>query len=360
MKKIICLIDHLGSGGAERQICYLASFLKKEGYNVELWTFLPNDFYKYILDNASVKYRYIPNASPKKQRFFVINRELKKASPDVVISYSPGLSMVACIAKLLGGKFKLIVSDRNTTQKTTLREKIRFFLFRFADWIVPNSYSQEKYIKNTFSRLNRKILTITNYIDTELFKPIQRSQNRDRQLTVLVVGRVMEQKNPIRLIEAIRLLFLENLNFKIKWVGNPADKELFNQCIALINEYSLSEVIKFYPPTSEINKEYQEADIFCLPSLYEGYPNVLCEALSCGLPVVCSSVCDNPILVSPEENGVLFNPLSVESIAAALRKILKMMPDQRKKLSDNNRKRAIEIFSKEQFVYKYKNLIEHA
>ena len=45
MKKVICLIESLGSGGAERQLTYLASQIKGRGYNVEVWTYYPNDFY---------------------------------------------------------------------------------------------------------------------------------------------------------------------------------------------------------------------------------------------------------------------------------------------------------------------------
>lgn len=357
MKKIICLIESLGSGGAERQISYLASLLKNEGYNVELWTYYPNDFYKYILDEAGVTYRYIPEANSKLKRVFILRRELKKAKPDTVISYLDTPSIVACVIKCLGGKFKLIVSDRNTTQKTTFREKVRFFLFRFANWIVPNSYSQEKYIKSNFPNLSKKVRTITNFVDTNFFVPDQTKRTIHEHTELLVVGRVMPQKNVLRFIEAIKIARDRGCDIRVKWVGNAIDKNYANSCDQLISTCNLEAYLKIIPARKEIIEEYQRADIFCLPSIFEGFPNVLCEAMSCGLPVLCSNVCDNPNIAENGENGYLFDPNNLEDIVDKLIRTCSLKKTDLKNMGERSQEIARRKFSKEKFVESYVKII---
>ena len=67
-KKIICLIEDLCSGGAERQLTGLAVLLKEQGYDVEVWCYYPNNFYLQTLVDGNVPYRYIPKAESKKKR----------------------------------------------------------------------------------------------------------------------------------------------------------------------------------------------------------------------------------------------------------------------------------------------------
>lgn len=357
MKKIVCLIESLGSGGAERQISYLASLLKKEGYKVELWTYYPNDFYKYILDDVDVTYRYIPEAQPKLKRIFVLRRELKKANPDVVISYLDTPSCIASAIKLLGGRFKLIVSDRNTTQKTTKREKIRFFLFRFADWIVPNSYSQEQYIKSNFPNLSPKVQTITNFVDTDFFLPDQTKQTTHEHTELLVVGRIMPQKNVLRFIEAVNTAREKGANIRVKWFGNSADDTYANSCNQLISSRNMREYFEILPATKNILEEYQRADLFCLPSLFEGFPNVLCEAMSCGLPVLCSNVCDNPNIAEDGANGYLFDPSDLEDMIDKLVKMSQLKKSTIEMMGERSRMIAEQKFSKEKFVNSYLKII---
>ena len=60
--KILCLIEALGSGGAERQMVGLASLLKKDGNDVAVMTYYPKDFYKYVLDEAGIEHIYVEKA----------------------------------------------------------------------------------------------------------------------------------------------------------------------------------------------------------------------------------------------------------------------------------------------------------
>jgi glycosyltransferase involved in cell wall biosynthesis len=95
-----------------------------------------------------------------------------------------------------------------------------------------------------------------------------------------------------------------------------------------------------------------------LPSLFEGYPNVICEAMSCGLPVLCSDVCDNLDLIKDGINGFLFNPRSIESIVNAIFKYSQLSIEEIEYIRKSNRKYAIETFNKNDFILKYSILFQ--
>ena len=98
--------------------------------------------------------------------------------------------------------------------------------------------------------------------------------------------------------------------------------------------------------------------MFCLPSLFEGFPNVVCEAMSCGLPILCSNICDNPLIVEDGGNGILFSPYCAENIADAIIKYINLSEDKKVQMGVRSRELALEKFSSEVFIQKYIDLIE--
>ena len=357
MKKIVCLIDSLVSGGAQRQLVGLACLLKSNGFNVSVMTYHNIPFYARQLENGNVPYRVVEKASNPTKRFYYITKALKEYNPDIVIAYLDVPCIVAVISKLLGCNYKLIVSERNTTQKLNATEKIKFILYKFADAIVPNSYSQTKFIRQHYPNLASKVHTITNFVDTSSFIPCNhQSYSKTKTLNILSVGRVSEQKNILRYIEAINIVRLKGIDVQVKWFGGKF-KEYYNNCIYKIQEYHLENLFTFYDASENIAKEYANADVFCLPSLYEGFPNVICEAMSCGLPILCSNVCDNPNIVKEDLNGILFNPLSVEDIATSILKFYELDLLSRERMGRESRNLAVDNFSSTSFIQKYISII---
>lgn len=357
MQRIICLIESLSSGGAERQMVYLASALKQAGYDTEVWTYYPNDFYLPILQENNVTYRYIPQATNKIKRIPVLRQMLKAAKPDVVIAYLDTACIVACIIKALGGKFKLIVSERNTTQELSLRERLKFLLYRFADFIVPNSYTQGEFIERYYPNLKNKIKVITNFVDTDKFVPRRIEKSHD-YLSIIAVGRIMPQKNPILFMDAIKLLRENGIDARVTWYGNSTEAEYYQLCVNKIKELGIESYFSFLPSTPDIDNEYPKYDLFCLPSVYEGFPNVLCEAMSCGLPVICSNVCDNPNIAIDNESGYLFDPRVPQDIANKIERIALMSHEQLLKIGARNRERMLNNFSRDTYIKNNISLLE--
>lgn len=359
MKKILCLIDTLGMGGAERQMIGLALFLKQKGYRVDLVTYYDHEFYAELVEKYGLGTKNLSVKDSKWSKLKAVHRHIKQEGGyDWIIAYKNGPAIIGCILKLLGCRFRLIVSERNTNQAISKSDKIKFFLYRFADYVVPNAVSQENFIKKNFPALSRKTVTISNFTDTDHFLPIATEPNE--VITIITAARVAKQKNLLNYLQAIKILKDKGIKAKFEWFGDvqTGEESYGEKVFATYKELQIEDMITFHPATTNIVQHYQSCDIFCLPSIYEGFPNVICEAMSCGKPVICSRVCDNPYIVKENENGIFFNPYDVDDIVNQLTAICRMSAEELSIWGNKSWEIAENLFSKEAFVQKYIKLIE--
>lgn len=354
--KILCLIESLGSGGAERQLTGLAVMLKQQGNDVEVGYYIKNEFYLQSLQDNYVTTFYLPQAASAKKRFFVLRKHIRSRMPDVVISYSPATSMIAGMLKALGGQFKLIVSERNTTQSLSKREKCKFFFCRWADVIVPNSYAQGAFIKEHYPKYEPKVKVITNFVDTDFFSPTEERLFDTTICRMACVSRLAEQKNVLGFLDVVKRLKDENVPIRIDWYGST-NTNYGQQCMDKAKILGLDDMISFKGETNDIRSVYRQYDVMCLPSFYEGFPNVVCEAMSCGTPILCGNVCDNGYIVTNGVNGLLFNPKNVGDMTQKIKAFVIMTGEQRKAMSEANRQKALNLFSATAFINKYKEII---
>lgn len=358
MQKILCFIDSLGSGGAQRQLIGLASFLKERGYDVTVAFYYDDPFYVNLLQTNGVPYVFLKKAQNTTFRIWHIVHYFRKLKSDVVIAYLETPSICACVAKLFNRHFKLIVSERNTTQHTGRNEKIRFNLFRLADYVVPNAYSQETYMRTHFPKLANKIVTIPNFVDLEYFVPPLK-RNRREVPEIMVAASIWASKNTLGFIDAVAALKTKGYRFHISWYGlNTKHVDYINQCKSKIEKLGVSNCIELKEKTTNIRERYQDADYFCLPSFYEGTPNVICEAMACGLPIVCSNVCDNSKYVIDGNNGFLFDPKNADSMVSTFEQLLSLNDDEYNDYCIQSRLLAEQKLSKETFINAYINLLE--
>ena len=243
MKKILCLIDSLGPGGAQRQMVGLASFLKEKGYDVILAYYHDDRFYLDKLQSSEVPCVYLEEAKTPIPRMWRVSRYINQLAPDVVISYLETPSICACVSRFFNHKFKLIVSERSTTQHTGRNEKIRFNLFRIADYVVPNSYSQATYLKTAFPKLTNKIVTIPNFVDLEHFVP-PKERNRQAIPEVMIAASIWTLKNTLRFIDAVEKLKNKGYQFHVSWYGkSEVNIDYFNKCQTKITRYGIEKFI---------------------------------------------------------------------------------------------------------------------
>lgn len=368
MKKVLCLIDKLSfGGGAERQMAGLACFLSQKGYDVTLASYLPHNCSNLIRERYGLTPVILETKKNRLSKLQAVAKFIKKENFEVVIAYKDGVTMLCCLLKMFGLKSKVIVSERNTTQNLTIRERFKFFLYRRADHVVTNSHTQGNFIKGSFPKLSTKTFVITNYTDTGYFKPMGKNNfipgcNTEKRkiIKILVTARIAKQKNVLGFMRAVKKLKEQRVDLEIKWYGSVymGQEGYGEECKRLYDDLSISDVLTFYPATSDILIAYQNCDVFCLPSFYEGYPNVVCEAMSCGKPILCSRVCDNPYIVKEGVNGLMFNPFDTQDIVHTIMRMCQLSDRERLEMGERNLKVAEKLFSSETFVQKYIELIE--
>ncbi len=359
-KQILCLIDSLGLGGAQRQMIGLVDLLRRRGYTVDLAVYHDRDFYSSLLESLQLNVIKLHTSGSRWSKLMAVRRLIKERGYDVVITYMTGPNVIGSLLKWMGMSFRLIISDRTTRLKRTRYDDLIYAICRRADYIVPNSYSQAAFLKQYYPHLSAKVHTITNFTDP-CFTPVAPHPDR-RPIELLGAGRLSWEKNLLTLIHAMRLLKDRGVEVRLTWYGDTCrmrGSEICKQQIeAAIDELGLHKDVILYPATKQLIEAYRACDAFCLPSFSEGFPNVICEAMSCGKPILCSDVCDNPHIVNDGINGYLFSPDKAETIADAIARFCKLTHVERQQMGVQSRRLAEQCFSTDRFVEQYITLID--
>ena len=359
MKKVLCLIDGLSLGGAERQIIGLAALLHDKGYDVTLAYYHDKIFYSSLLEEKNIQTWLIDVDEGVVKKIWQVYKFIRKGNYDAVIAYKSGPNMISCLTKMVGEHLKLIVSDRNTIQSVTHKDRVRYFLYKWADYVVPNSESQRQFICSHYPKLASKTICITNTTDIKRFCPAVKTISNSR-LKIVTVARIAKQKNVMNYLRAIKKVTEINQNVAFDWYGNvqAGDEDYYNECLSMVRSTNIGAYVNFHYATNNIVQVYQECDFFLLPSLFEGYPNSICEAMSCGKPILCGRICDNPLIVREGENSFLFDPKNANDMSRAILEMLSKPVETRADMGMRSRQLAEEQFSEELFVEKYIRLIE--
>lgn len=146
------------------------------------------------------------------------------------------------------------------------------------------------------------VAVIPNGVDTAYFAP-PTERATDRPHRFLFVGRFHEQKNVPWLLA--QLAGLQSVDWTLDLVGaGPQQAEI----VRAADELRVTSRVRWHGwlPREQLRAIYQSADLIINPSRYEGMPNVLLEAMACGLPVLASHVAGNDAVVIPGETGELF------------------------------------------------------
>lgn len=358
-QKVLCIIEGLGPGGAERQIIGLARALKDSGHDVSLMYFTPEHFYKTLALDARIETQYVECTKCRILRAPILCKEIIRYQPDVVISYLRTASFFACIARCLSRNFRLIVSERNTTLKNTIKDRLYFLLFRRADYIVTNSFSQKEFIKTAYPKLKDKTVAIPNFVDMDHFRYNMKEEvdvkDISKTIRLICVGRIDKQKNIPLFLSAVRLVVDKGVDIHVDWYGQKQNDT--KRTMKTLRELNLEDTVFFRAPIVNIDEKYREADALCLPSLFEGTPNAIIEAMCCGIPVICSDVCDNSRLVQNGVSGILFNPTDVGDIVEAIMLFSTMSEEERLSMGIAGHRFVSSAFSRSEFVNSYQKLL---
>lgn len=294
-RRIVAVITHNDRGGAQEALGRLCLGLSNRGHDIELW-------YLYKKGNDTehaLKCRFIiEKEKPTAKDYFTIivrlNRMLRQEKPDATLSFLPLANTLAQTLSWLSRIRVRVASQRNPVQTYG-----RFI--RFLDWYVGTCGSYTHNIGNSTEvrssilgypwpyRLRTHIIHngVASSDDHQVDRPRARAMfNIPHGSTALVsVGRLTKQKNHIFLIQLLGAL----KDFTLLIAGNGEELPKLHREAELMG---VEDRVQFLGPLkpSEIKTLLDAADIFALPSLYEGQSNALLEAMSAGKPIVTNDL----------------------------------------------------------------------
>lgn len=356
MKKICFLIPSLGGGGAERVAFHLLNNLSLDKFELSVIIIYKNkgDYLKDL--RREVKRIFLEK---DKIRYSIpsLCKVLKEEKPDIVINFSFDLMMLI-------GTF-VIPFFRNTyfinRQINILtKEKFNFFkkfLLKIAyknfNKIITQSRDMTEDLLKNIDISKEKIVEINNPADIDRIEKLS-NENMEIELdknckNLLCVGRLAPQKGFDSIIEIISLINDENIKLYI--LGEGEEKE---SLLNLIEKLNLKKRVFLLGRKSNPYIYMKNADLFILSSRYEGFPNVLIEAGSCGLYSICNNCLggvNEIILENINGNIVDFNNRDLVSKIIEEKLILNK---SKRKIKDSIKNR----YSLDKIIKKYENLLK--
>jgi len=342
-KRICLVIPSLQAGGMERVMSELAGYFSKIN-NIETHLIMygrkPEIFYQ-IPENIIIhKPSFVFN---NKYRFFYtiktllyLRKEIKKICPDTILSFGEYWNSFVLIA-LAFLKFPVFVSDRSQPdKKMPYRQKVlRKILYKKAKGVIL----QTKVAKSIYQsqKISSNLIVIPNPI-----KSIPNKTNR-RKNVILSVGRLIDTKHFDRLIYIFHSLNEPGWKLIIAG-GNALKQNNYEKLQNLIKELNEEDNILLTGYTRDVETLYQTSSIFAFTSSSEGFPNVIGEALSAGLPVVAYDCSAGPSeMIQDSVNGFLVPLFNDETFGQKLK--LLMVNENLRKIMSINAIQSIEKFS---------------
>ena len=160
-----------------------------------------------------------------------------------------------------------------------------------------------------------RIQVIYNGVDLEKFIPVENGGVNDIPY-ILFIGNLIKGKGVIELLDAYEILNKKNIDIELRFIGGGP---MMNELKRRVKQKNLVKTVKFLGVVShdELPRHIANANVLALPSYREGVPNVILEAMACGVPVVASNVGGIPEVVN-EETGVLVKSIDAHSIAESM------------------------------------------
>lgn len=327
MKTILHFIGSLEVGGTENMLlAYLKSTKSKELRHIVCTIYprgpLQEEFRKAGIEVISLG---LGSKLAYPLAFIKFSGVVKKTNPDIVHSYLLQENLVARVVCKLMGK-RLICGKRDTDRgKPFWKVWLDRLTLPLAGLNISNSIAGKKELISYGVPVNR-VIAIPNGKDISPFNiALSKKEAKERlgfkEHNVLLgcVARLYKFKGHEYLIRAMPEILAKNSNAGLLVVG---EGEMRPKLEALVKELRLGGTVNFLGERKDVPEILNGLDIFILPSLREGMPGALMEAMASGLPVVATDIDGNNELVDGEKNGILIPPADSGAISKAVLSLL--------------------------------------
>lgn len=356
--KLLCVIDSLGSGGAQRQLVNLAVSFKKKGHDVDFLIYYKDNFYLDYLEKNKINVIQAIEGNYLK-RILKMRKIIRSGQYDSILSFLEVPNLICELASFPFKEWKLVVGERSANPKIFFSKKLKLYrkFHFFADAVVANSFENINIVRKVNPALSSsKCHVIYNMVDFDKWAP-NRSEyifRKNGKLKIVIAARHHYLKNLNVLVEAVHLLsHNEKDQLHIEWYGRVEDHS-YEDAVKKISEYGLDKIFFFHDPVPEINQIVNKADVVGLFSFYEGLPNTVCEGMVNSKPIIASNVSDVARLI---DEDFIFNPENPVELSQLLEKILQMSKHELQQVGFQNRKKALELFDENFISDKYLDLM---
>jgi glycosyltransferase involved in cell wall biosynthesis len=313
-KNIAIIIPQLAGGGAERVASNLSLYLPEDKYKKHIIVYDTEKMdYPYKGELLSINTKVSRNPLSKIKNYCTRIYKLKKIKRDYKIDISISLLTRTNIANILTkGNDKVIVSVRNYLTKSStgfygrINNILIKLLYNKADHVVAVSNIIKTDLVENFGINENKIQVIYNPYDIEKINRLAQEEIEEefqeifKCPTIITAGRLTKQKGQWHLIRSFKNVKKEIPNAKLVIIGQGELEDYLKQLAVDLN---LEKDIHFLGFRQNPFKYISRSKVYSFPSLYEGFPNTLCEAMICGVPVISSDCKSGPKeILSPDSD----------------------------------------------------------
>jgi len=355
---------HVG-GGVEKVVYELSKRLVRRGCDVSVITIGKNCFCYYI-DGIKVyrvegidltKFFQMQLSVPKSIR--KVLKAVKEFSPDIIHAHNVffSTSLLAVLVKRishrkmvfsahLGDIGNLALLGRWKALAAKAYEKIfGRIILSSSDAIIAVSHAVRQHVIS-LGAPSEKVTVIPNGVDLEEFST-SINTHKDIKPEVIFVGRLIPNKGIEYLVEAAKILISSKVSkMKFKIVGDGPYRQQLEELVA---KYGLAPYFEFLGHVPKVSEILRNGGIFVRPSLTEGMPLTVLEAMASGLPIIATRVSGTSEIVIHNETGILVEPGNVRQLAEAI-KYLVETPTEALRLGRNARA-FIEHYYRERFSW---------
>ena len=346
--RLVFLLEELKFGGTQRQALALARRLDPDRFQVEIWSLAGGNDLAPVAAEWRIPVVWLGRGDwVGPANFGKFWLRLKRAQADLLVLFTALPNIWGRVLGCLAGA-PLIVG--NIRGNTPYRQHERW-LWPLADHLVCNNEAVRTRLTKSYRIPPARLSLIYNGVDTNFFRPGALAQTGGR-LKVLSVARMVPDKDHATLVRAFQLVSGAHPGAELWMVGEGPRKSAIEGLAARL---LLPGRVRFLPGQADLRPLFQEADLLVLSSVTEALPNVVLEAMACGLPVVATRVGGLPELVVSGETGWLAPPRNPAALAGAIGQLLGD-PDTRRTFGRAGRERVVKEFALEAMVRRHEDL----
>ena len=330
MKKILFITPSIGYGGAEKQLAILAKSLNAKGFNSYILSLkhqkkemiLP-EFNNLNVIETKIKYKF------SWLYFFHLKKIVKKINPDIVQGWMYSGNIVTSILTIGYDTKKIFHSIRASNMDSYRYGRQIFlngFLSRFANKVVVNSQAGFNFHQEKFF-FNKNMIVIRNGIDTQYFKP----DLNLRQITRKSLG----IKSNKKVIIYVARMDPMKAHDKVLQIASLYPTIIFLIVGSKTNEIKGLKNVIGLGVSDEMPSLYNAADMMISLSNYgEGFPNVIGEAMSCGIPVMANNIGDSKKIIGT--TGIILDINNLTNLNEKINYLLDLSKLKNKKMQIRN------------------------